>query len=952
MLISTYYDAYIFEEDGKLSEQISVEYNALNLSSAPNITNVYTGKQALKELDKNQYDMVITSLRIGNMKPEDLAQKIKEKHPELPVVLLLNVLSDVTAIENKRDFLKNIDEVFIWNGDSKIFLAIVKQMEDRLNLETDTKEGLVRVILLVEDSIHYYSMFLPVLYSEIMEHIQKLISSELNDKQKLLRMRARPKVILVHDRNKAEEIINKYKRYLWSIISDVKYSHNGDTDKRAGIKLLKRVKKEIPNIPTILQSSDKKNKAKADEIGVPFLHKYSKDLLKQLSSFINYSLGFGDFYFKTGEDEFKATNWTELEEALRIIPLDVLEYHARHNHFSIWFSARGEIRIAMKLRYCNIDEFEDLEHMRTFLIEIVKFIRRKSNRGRIIDFNQFNLDMEDEIVRLSGGSFGGKGRGLAFLNHFLIWRKLDRIDGVRIRIPKTSIIGTQEYDKFLENNNIEDNIHDMENDEVKNIFINGELSDQLKLRLKAYLRVVTKPLAVRSSSLLEDSQFQPFAGVYETYMIPNNQDKIDERYEQLAKAVKLVFASTFLKNAKRYIEGLQYRFEEEKMAVVIQQVVGNQYGDYYYPHFSGVAQSHNFYAMKNLPGDCGICSVALGLGVSVVEGEKVFIFSPSEPQREIITTKQLLKNSQTEFYAIDLKNKDFNLFDGESCTLKKLELFDAEKHGTLESVASTFDPYSKKVYPGIHGKGPRVIDFANIVKYESFPLSKILRKLLKEGQKAMGVPVEIEFAVNLSTDNEENLPTFHLLQIRPLTLNEEGNEIEIEELNKENLILYTEQGMGNGKFELEDIVYMPPQRYDNTLTEEMAREIEAINESLKKGRRKYLLIGPGRWGTRDRFLGIPVRWNQISFANIIVETDTKQHYVEASYGSHFFHNILSMNVGYLSVMKDSDSGFIDWSWFKEMDTFKDHKYFKQIRTKEPFVVMIDGRKNVSIIKKP
>lgn len=952
LLISTYYDAFIFEEDGKLSEQISGEYNELNLSAAPNITNVYTGEEALEELAENHYDLVITSFRIGNMKPAKLAAHVKAINEEIPVVLLLNSLSDISVVRHRQKLLDNIDEVFLWNGESKIFLAIVKQMEDRLNLDTDTKEGLVRIILLIEDSIHYYSMFLPVLYTQIMKHIQKLISSELNDKQKLLRMRARPKVMLVHNRDEAEKIVKNYQRYLWCIISDVKYNYQGELDENAGINFLQEVKKHIPYIPMVLQSSDKENKAKADAIGVPFIHKNSQNLLKELISFINYSLGFGDFYFRTKEGEITATNWTELEKALKKVSTKVLKYHAKRNHFSIWFSARGEIQIAMKLRSWNIDKFENLEEMRKFLIEVVRFIRKKSNRGRIIDFNKFNLDMEDEIVRLAAGSFGGKGRGLAFLNHFLIWHKLDQIEGVRIKIPKTSIIGTEEYDYFIESNEIIRKLNHLENGEIKKIFLKGKLSAKLEKKLKAYLKVITKPLAVRSSSLLEDSQFQPFAGVYETYMIPNNHEDMDIRYSHLAKAIKLVYASTFLKNAKQYMEGLQYKFEEEKMAVVIQVIVGNQYEKYFYPHFSGVAQSHNFYSMKKLPAESGICSLALGLGMTIVEGEKVFLFSPASPKRDMIDSENMLKNSQTEFYTIDLHKTDFDLAKGESCTLKKLGLRKAEEHGTLEQAASTIDRYSGMMYAGTQMKGVRVLNFANIVKYNAFPLANILKKILKHGEKAMGVPIEIEFAVNLSKNNEEQSPTFYLLQIRPLTLNEEDNSIDIEEQNKDDLILYSGQSMGNGTFETYDIVYIPQSRYDNTLTEEMAAEIENINEEMKMAKRRYILMGPGRWGSRDRFLGIPVRWNQISFAQLIIETDTREHHVEASYGSHFFHNILSMNVGYLSVMQDDAPYFIDWEWLDNQTLYKDNKYFKQIRTNNPITIKIDGRQNEAIIKKP
>jgi len=953
LLISTYYDAYIFEEDGKLSEQITGEYNALNLSSVPTIKHVYTGEEALNELQNDKYDLIISLLRIGKITPFELSKQIKEIYPELPVVLLLNVLSDVSVIDNKKKQMEYIDEVFIWNGDSKIFLAIVKLIEDRWNLEDDTKNGLIRIIILVEDSIHYYSIFLPVLYSEIMMHVQQLITGELNDHQKLLRMRARPKVVLTHSYEETMQVFRKYKKYVWSVISDVKYNMNGSPDSEAGIKLIRNIKEELPYLPALLQSSEIANKVKAENINIAFLHKYSKDLIKQLRDFIKYSLGFGDFYFNTEEYQLKASNWLELEEAIRVLPLSVILYHAERNHFSIWFSARGEMKIAMKLRYKNIKDFPQSEDIRTFLIEIIKFIRHRRNRGNIIDYNELNLDLDDEVVRLSGGSFGGKGRGLAFLNHFLIKNNIDkRFPETIIRIPKTAIICTNEFDYFIDHNNIKPDIIEKENDEIKRIFLEGELSEGLLTRLETYIKVVQTPVAVRSSSLLEDSQFQPFAGVYQTYMLPNNHQVERVRFEQLCMAIKLVFSSKFLKNAQRYIEGLSYKFEEEKMAVILQQVVGTRHESLYYPHFSGVAQSYNYYATKDFNHESGIVSLAFGLGMTVVEGERGFLFSPAEPKRSFISDEHLAKTSQNHFYAINMENSQYDLMRGESATLIRNDVSEAISHGTLDHIASTFDYHSQRLFPGITNVGPKVISFADILKYEYFPLAEILRLLLREGQRAMGTPIEIEFAVDLADKRDNNKSVFYLLQIRPLALNEEEHFNANVSIENDRLLLLSNQGMGNGKWEdIYDIVFVTQDKYNNLYTEEMAAEIEIINEQMKKENRRYILIGPGRWGTRDRFLGVPVKWEHINHAKVIVETDTESHFVEASYGSHFFHNLVSMNIGYLSVMKADKNNFIDWKWLISQKALYSKKYFTVIRTDNPNTVIIDGRKSITVIYK-
>ena len=957
LLVSTFYDAFIFEQDGRLSEQIFGEYRQLNLSTAPRITSVPTGAQALEKLKSHSYDLVITMVRIGEIGPFELARKVKEAHPDLTVLLLLNMGSDYQIWESHEAERQYIDNVFLWNGDTKLFLAMIKNVEDSKNVEYDTAHGLVRVILMVEDSVHYYSMFLPSLYSVIMRQTQRLIQEEVSDINKHLRMRVRPKVLLAHDYEDAIRLYEKYKDYILCVISDVRYKVQGEIDAQAGIKLIKHVLAQNRDLPLILQSSEDENEQIAKDLHVHFLNKNSKHLIRDLREYMVHSLGFGNFIFRRPDGEVidEAANIAEFEDKILIIPEDSLEFHSRYNHFSNWLIAHGEIQIAKKIRPLKIEDFETRNELRKFLHLVFRTVRTEKNRGKIIDFDAASLSELNQVIRLTEGSLGGKGRGLAFLNALLCTMDYEKkFVNTSISLPSTAIIGTDEFDQFVESNHIIESIQDKSDGEIDEIFIQGQLSETLMERLKIYLDVVSYPIAVRSSSLLEDSQSQPLAGVYRTYMLPNNHSDKAQRLKQLMDAIKLVFASVYLKAALSFLAALNYKAEEEKMAVIIQEVVGCQKGEqYYYPHISGVAQSYNFYPTARLANSDGIANIVLGLGKAVVEGKNNHRFCPRYPEIDLLTEQEVLRNSQKEFYALNLANNAFDLSGKEDITLSKLTLKDAEQHGSLRYLASVWDYDDSRLTDNLQAKGFKVLTFSSILKYKHFPLAKIVEELLEIGEIALGNPVEIEFAVNLKQDNfQTNKPTFYILQIRPLSVNTDAYHIDSEQLSKDELLMYTEHGMGNGVFDdLQDVIYLDPKTFDKTKTYAMQQEIEIFNAKMAKAGKRYILIGPGRWGSRDRFLGIPVRWPQIDRAKVILETGLKDFIVEASQGTHFFHNLVAMKVGYFTIPYTSRTDFVDLDWLLKQAHIAKGEFFVHIEFDHPLLVRMDGKTGTAVIHK-
>jgi CheY-like chemotaxis protein len=956
LLIAPFYDAFIFEQDGRLSEQINGEYMQLNLSTAPRITNVPTGQQALELLKTRNFDLVITMMRIGELTPFELSYKIKQDFPQTPILLLLNVHSDIALIDKTSDDMKHIDNVFIWNGDSKIFLSMVKCMEDKWNVEKDTRIGHVRVILLVEDSIQYYSKFHPLLYAEILKQTQKLISEELNDVNKRDRMRGRPKVLLCHSYEEAVELFEKYSDNVSAIISDTRYYLNNKLDSKAGIKLINYVKNHGKSCPIILQSSEAENAKIAEELQVHFLHKNSTRLLHDLQKFIKNNLGFGDFVFKdeSGKIYDRAKTLDDFEQKLHSIPDESLLYHGRGNHFSSWLAAHSEFLYSNQLRSINIDDFKSADDLRKLLLLTFSEVKHLRNKGKVINFEPHYLDLEDSIIRLSEGSFGGKGRGLSFLNSLLTSIDFEKkFEKIRIKIPRTFIIGTSEFDDFIEENNLSDWVADKTDEEIKTRFIQSELSDGIKSILRIFLKRVNYPITVRSSGLLEDSQSQPFAGVYDTYMIPNNHPEIEMRLRHLSDAIKLVFSSVFMSSARNYIESIHYKLEEEKMAIIIQEIVGNKLGDeLFFPLFSGVAQSYNFYPSSGTTHADGTVALAVGLGRAVVDGENALRFSPNYPRIDVMKPQDVVANNQNVFYAVDLSVFKQGFIDDEDSFIKRIEISDELKQGHFKTLTSVWDYQNNRFLDGELLSGPRVLTFRNLLYYNKIPLAEILKDLLEIGEVSFGVPVEIEFAVELKSDKNNFDAEFNLLQIRPLSVNQENIHVKLDELDREKLLLLTSRGMGNGIInDIRDIVFIDPEKFDNTQTLQIVEEIDKINKEYQKLKREYVLIGPGRWGTSDRFLGIPVRWDQINKARIIVEASQKNFAVDSSQGSHFFHNLVAMNACYFTVLHSSDIDFIDWDWLKSMPSKQYGECVFKVELKAPIQVKTDGKTGYATVSK-
>ena len=953
LLVSSLYDAFILEEEGLLSDQISGEYQDLELSSPPRIMRVDSCESALSELKKRHYDLIITMPRLVDMDPFEFGRLAKEQQPSVPVILLLTDTADIPIFYNPGQH-DQIDKVFYWNGDSALFFAITKYVEDTLNVEPDTEDGLVRVLLVIEDSPRYYSIFLPITYREVMGQTEKLIAEGLNDHEKLFRKKARPKILLAETYEEALELYEKYRDNILGVITDVNYPKDGERLEGAGFQLIKELDE---GIPVLVQSSRTEYKKEAERISTPFLDKNSDMLLHDLRNFFNECLGFGDFVFMTPDkmEIGRARDMTEFMHYVQTVPAESIRYHGSANHFSNWLMARGEIDIAKKLRPKKVSDYQNDEEIRSHLIISIRDSSKAKRKAVITDFQQQNFEFEETFTRLGGGSLGGKGRGLAFL--FALFNQSnvkDQIPECMIRIPDTLVLGTEIFDNFMEGNKLHERINpDMSDAELKSLFIESRTTVDIKDKLREYLMHVTEPLAVRSSSLLEDSHNQPFAGIYSTFMLPNNCVDGEIRLEQLCDAIKLVYASAFSKAAKAYIQSTVHTSEEEKMAIVIQKLIGNQHEERFYPAFSGVAQSYNYYPVAPLKREDGIVSAALGLGKIVVDGEKVLAFSPKHPNiiPGFSTPEQVMDNSQTHFYALSMADVCYDLRAGDHVTLLTLPIKDAEKDGTLDLVASTYDSNDHRLRDGAGSPGPKVITFAGILKYEMLPLVKVITRLLDIGSRGMGGPVEMEYALRYNEDadsNEFGKPEFYVVQIRPLVTKKERQSVTITG-EEEDIILASNKALGNGVLEgIKDIIFIAPDKFDNTQTHNMAKEIGELNKEIGK---PLLLIGPGRWGTKDRFLGIPVDWNHISNAKAMVEVGLSGFRIDPSHGTHFFHNITSLGIMYFTVPYGKEGQFIDWDWLRSLEPKSSKKYAVHVELPCELEMKVDGRSGKGIVRR-
>jgi hypothetical protein len=950
LLVSSLYDAFILEEDGLLADQISGKYRELALTTSPPIvTRVETCEEALNELRQKHYDMIVTMPRIVDQEPFEFGRDAKKIQKGVPVILLLTDTAEI-PIYHKPGQHDDIDKVFYWNGDSSLMFAITKFVEDLMNTERDTRNNFIRVLLIVEDSPRYYSIFLPIVYREIMMQTHALITEGLNEQMKGFRKMARPKIILAETYEEAMVMYHRYRENILGVITDVTYDLHGHPEDEAGFKLVEEID---DGIPVLIHSSNEAHETKANELGIPFIGKQSDRLLHDLSNFFKRYLGFGDFVFRNqaGEVLGRAATMTEFLQLLDSVPGESIRYHSAANHFSNWLMARGEIDVALKLRPRKVSDFKNDEEMRANLRVSFRELDRAQRRGIITDFSQQNFDAEETFTRLGGGSLGGKGRGLAFLFALFAQKRIDiMLPNCRTRIPDTLVIGTEMFDRFMEENNVIATLGtDMPDEDIKSIFLKCRIPGDLCQSLSKYLEHLREPLAVRSSSLLEDSQNQPFAGIYSTYMLPNNSQDDDIRLQQLCDAIRLVYASVFFKSARAYIQSTVHTSEEEKMAIVLQKMVGNVYGERFYPVLSGVAQSYNFYPVEPLKREDGIVSVALGLGNIVVDGGKVLSVSPNHPDNVLgfSTPEQVMQNSQNQFFVLDMGKGSQDLKLGEHTTLLSLPISDAEPDGTLDYVASTYDINDSRLMDGAAGHGPKLITFAGVLKYNMLPMLNVIKPLLDIGARGMGGHVEMEFALMFDTSGN---PEFYVVQIRPLTSLKERIRVTIDQSAIDEALVFSDRAMGNGNLEgIRDVVFISPERFDNTQTVEIAGEVDAVNATLKGV--PYLLIGPGRWGTRDRFLGIPVTWDNISYARAMIEIELDDFRIDPSQGTHFFHNITSLGIMYFSVHHGGKRNIIKWDWLDNASPEFQGKYVTHVRLPYELTIKVDGRTGSGIIMK-
>jgi hypothetical protein len=960
LLVSSIYDSFIMEEDVRLSDQIYQEFHNLNLRTLPHISRASSVAQAVAILRERKFDLVITMRRLGEVDPWVFAEQVKQIQ-DTPVILLLNNSSELHFYRKEASSDRLIDHVFVWNGTTSVFVAIIKLLEDKMNVDEDTAVGDVRVIVVVEDSARFYSLYLPVLYSEIMQQTHRLISEGRNDYHSLLQMTSRPKVLLATTYEDALSYFDKYKDHLLGLITDIKFPRGGDMNLGAGFDLVRVIREDAPTLPILFQSSDEANRSEATQFQGYFVNKNDRSLVHELRNFLLNYMGFGSFTFRlpNGTVHGVANNLFEFREIIEDIPIESLVYHAESDHFSGWLSARGEFDMARRLKPRKASEFDDKEGLRRLLVNTFNVIQEE-RLGTIIDFDRSGYHPNSRFIRLRPGSLGGKGRGIAFL---LYLRSIfsagfnQEFPNITIQVPKTFVIGTDEFDQFMRLNHLYDFvITDASDEEIKERFVQGQISPDLRTDLEFIFKNSKEPLAVRSSSNFEDSLFQPFAGVFATYMIPNCNPSLEERINQLITAIKLVYASTYLRLSRSYAETLGVSLAGSRMAVIIQEVVGRQHENRFYPTFSGTAASYNYYPLGDrLQPEDRIAHLVLGLGKTVVEGGLARRFSPKRPKVNLYSdVDQILRESQREFYAIHRDCfKAINLSQGENSFLEKLDLRHAIQDKTLAEIADTFNHRDNTFSSGFIRKeaGYPVITFNRQLKYDTFPMAQIINRVLQLGEEAMGCPVEIEFAGCFATKPGEN-PTFYLLQIRPFMEHEEAINREID-VDKDAIFVHSRQISGNRVINnIQDIIYIKPDRFDNTQTLTMVNEIKILNQRLNKEGRPYILIGPGRWGTNDRHLGIPVDWTAINGARVIMEVDLPDFIVDHSQGSHFFHNITSAGIPYFCVRGNTAIEFIDWDWLEALPCVEEMDYSRHVKTRSELQVVVNGRRREGWILKP
>ncbi len=961
LLIATPYDAFMLEEDGRVDEQIYFEYVRLNLSSPPRFTKVANYAEAYRELAEKTFDLIIAMPGVDISETFREAVEIDRLYPDIPLVVLTPFSKEVRRRIANED-LRGVDYVFSWLGNVDLILAIIKLIEDRMNADTDIDEVGIQAILLIEDSIRFYSSILPHLFKFLLKQSMRFATEALNEHEQMMRMRGRSKVLLARDYEEAEALMDKYGENILGIITDARFPVNGEKDPDAGMKFAAMVRKRNPYMPIIMESQESANRMGAERAGYVFLDKNSKTLPLDLREAVAKKFGFGDFIVrdpKSGNELMRIRNLKDLQKNVDSIPDDVLYFYCSTNSISRWLYSRALFPIAEAFKGIELRNIEDTPRLKKLIFDTIVRYRRMKNRGVVAVFQKENYDKWSNFARIGEGSLGGKGRGLAFIDQIIKRHPVcDDFEGVQITIPHTVVVCTDIFDEFMDSNCLyKIALSDAPDEEILKAFLAAKFPEEVIADFEAFFDVVRRPLAVRSSSLLEDSHYQPFAGIYSTYMIPYIEDTA-VRMRMLTDAVKAVYASVFFSDSKAYMNATSNVIDQEKMAVILQEVAGEDHEGYYYPSFSGVGRSLNYYPTGDETAEEGVVEVASGLGKYIVDGGVALRFSPAHPDKVLQTStlELALRDTQTSLYALpDHKGDATEFLVDDSFNISKISVADAFKTGALKYLVSTFDVNDRVIRDTEFGRGRKVVTFANVLKHNVFPLAKIADFMLETGQYEMGRPVEIEFAgnINPTPGPEGEKGTVYWLQIRPIVDTKEMLDDSIMDVEDKDLILRSETALGHGIMDnVRYIVYVKPGTFDSARNPELVKEIEAINAHFVEDSEPYILVGPGRWGSSDPALGIPVKWSQIAGARLIAESALPGYRIEPSQGTHFFQNLTSFGVGYFTIDPDGGNGFIDMDYLDSLPAEHESDSIRIVRFPDPLTIAINGRKSKGIVRKP
>ena len=953
LLIANPYDAFMLEDDGRIDEKLFNEYAALSLRYPPRFTQVSTEAEAWAELHRNSFDLIIVMPGTDNSDTFDIARGIKHRFQHIPLVVLTPFSHGITARIEHED-LSDFEYVFCWLGNTDLLLSIIKLIEDKMNLDHDIEEGGVQQIILVEDNIRFYSSVLPELYKFVLQQSMEFATEALNEHQRTLRMRGRPKIVLARTYEEAIDLYDRHPNNVLGVITDARYPRAGVVDPQAGVHLLAELRKRDPFLPLILESAESENAVQAKAHNADFIDKNSKKMAVDLREVVKQHFGFGDFIFrdpKTFQEVMRARNLKEMQSAVLNVPAESLHYHITRNHVSRWLRSRAMFPAAEFVKQLSWQELQDIDAHRRAIFEAIVDYRRMKNQGVVAVFRRDRFDRYSNFARIGEGSLGGKGRGLAFIDNIVKHHpELNQFDNATVMIPKTVVLCTDLFEEFMDHNNLYQlALSDADDAVILDAFRRATLPASLEGDILTFIEATNSPIAVRSSSLLEDSHYQPFAGIYNTYMVP----LLDNRHRMLSMlydAIKGVYASVFFKDSKAYMQATRNVIDQEKMAVILQEVVGRQYGDRYYPSMSGVGRSLNYYPIGDERAEEGIVNLALGLGKYIVDGGQTLRICPHHPGKvlQMSDTEMALRETQTRFYALDLKNMGENFSVDDAFNLLKLSVREADKDGALQHLASTYNPTDQVIYPGVYPDGRKIISFVGVLEHDVVPLPHLLREVLRLGQEAMRRPVEIEFAVEIEAASRSCV--FYLLQIRPMVDVKSDVHINLSEIRPETILLQSNNALGHGQMDgITDVVYVKTDGYNAGNNPLIAEEISRINAKFLDRGEHYVLVGPGRWGSSDSWLGIPVKWPNISAARIIVEAGLTNYRVDPSQGTHFFQNLTSFGVGYFTINDFNGDGVYNRAALDALPAVEETAHVRHVRFPQALAIKVDGKKKLGYV---